>query len=99
MSKKSKNLEPVVVTTTVKVLPGQKCLALNYRCKPAVWETGECTHVEIGVNHRGKPNVQYTVILDRRSLSKRDKYRQAAGHDVYGTVLRLYVGQDKIERQ
>lgn len=51
----------------VKFLPGQKCEALNYRKRPAVWEPGEVCLVKIGVDRNGDATALYDVLLDRKT--------------------------------
>jgi len=88
----------IALKAQIKVLPDQKCLVLNYRCKPAVWETGTVTDVEISVGKDRTTRPTYTVILDRKSISKREKYRAMANNaEPWGTVIRLYVGNKAIE--
>lgn len=75
------------ITKAIKVLPHQKCLVLNYRRRPAVWEKGTVKGIKISIGtYHGEGGGKlvlrntYDVILDRKA----------------GGVIWLYVGDDGI---
>jgi len=70
------------ITGNLKVLPGQSCLVLNYRMRPAQWEHGVVSDARLCVDAKGKTWANYDVQLDRYSAR--------------GIPIRLYVGDDKI---
>ncbi len=83
----------IIVKASVKVLQSQKCMVLNYNRRPKVWEEGIVSAVRIGVNREGICHVSYDVILDRVSISAREKRREYP----IPTRLSVTVGDDAIK--
>lgn len=69
------NRKPMEITSNVKALPDTKVWVLNYRKRPAQWETGTVRWVRIGVNKSGETRNTYEVATDRTVHHKR------RGHD------------------
>jgi hypothetical protein len=72
-----------------KVLPGQKCIAQNYKSKYKPWENGTVRDVSADLKADGSHRLSYTVILERKGPANR------LAKD--GSILFLYVGNSGIE--
>ena len=71
-------------TIDLKLEPGDKCIAENYRSKYKPWELGTVIDVSVKFRIKRKPYIAYTVSLLRKS----DK----------GNGLMLFLGGDKIDK-
>lgn len=55
------------ITKKLKVAPDDQCIVLNYKKRPADWETGKVMDVQIHVNRNHHIHTHYRVKLDRLS--------------------------------
>lgn len=74
-------------TIVPKVIPGEKCLAMNYRKKTGEIEHGVVLSVEASLKSDGTYTIQYRVLLDRKIVSSRTPW---------GRPIWLYVGDETI---
>lgn len=72
------------LTIDLKALKGEEVEVLNSRKKPAIWERGVVSLIEIRVSYTNTLYATYRVVLDRKS-------------DRMGNIV-LYIGEDKIRK-
>lgn len=80
------------VLIKLKACVGETVVVNNYRMKEDVWEEGEVKEVNVGINKNLAYKVQYSVLLHRRSLSKKRMYKDG------GRPILLVVGDDKLKK-
>lgn len=88
-----------IIEHEVQLFPEQRCVALNYFLRPPQWESGKVTDVEIHVNSEGECRTRYTVILDRRTISAKEKRRAKyeEGYQPWERIIRLTVNDESIQ--
>jgi hypothetical protein len=79
------------INVQLKALPGQKVNALNYRCRPAQWETGTVRRVESSFDKTGNYRNSYRVLLNRTTTGKSRMFPDG------GSPIFLQVSDDNIE--
>lgn len=72
----------VKIEATIKAMPGDLVMVLNYRLKPARWEPGIVHHVRIGVRPGPVTRNSYEVRTTRLVYSR----RRPEGRPVWLTV-------------
>lgn len=88
-----------IIEHDVQLFPNQRCVALNYFCRPARWESGKVTSVEIHIDSNGKCRTRYTVTLDRKTISAKEKRRAKyeEGYKPWENFIRLTVNDESIQ--
>ena len=80
------------ITIEPKALTNHKCMALNYKKRPARWEEGTVRGVEVGVSSDGSYSISYRVLLDRRTTGRSRMFRDG------GAPIFITVGDDGIQK-
>jgi len=84
--------KPIEIIVKLKCLPGDKCIALNYRCRPAQWENGVVISVTTRFREDSTYDTSYEVLLDRKTTTK------SRFHPFGGASIFITVGDDAITR-
>jgi hypothetical protein len=80
------------INVEIKCLPGDQCIARNYRRKPADWENGVCRSVSVGIRNDKSYHVSYEVLLDRKTTGRSRMFREG------GAPLFITVGDEAISK-
>ncbi|MCZ4544943.1 hypothetical protein [Rhodococcus qingshengii] len=78
-------------------IPGDHVVVSNYRTKDGRWENGVCRRAEYHLKEDGSGSWSYTVLLDRRTPQRADKWNPRGVRG--GNVIILHVGGDFVEME